>query len=226
MKMCFELDDSTKTVDIITKKNGRSSIKTVTIEDFIESIIISIKKGKDAFKRKTEFIYQESSDNSMKLFHRIQIGKNSYIYFVFKPASRMPMCLYKKFFSDVGMPSLVFAIKVVNKHFSKLYVTATKEVSNIDFNTELYKYPFSNVFEDGSVCIGMNRLEDLDDVDKNILKVVESFFSMPNTGENFNMNYNDKKIEYGELLENLSGSDFNNDYLVDFKTFKEWAESL
>lgn len=113
-------------------------------------------------------------------------------------------------FKNVGLPRILFAIKVCNNKCVNFKIFCVKEKDAFITNeTKLYKYPFSNVFHDGSVCLGNNSISSfqLKSIN-NIILIPEMFLSMPNSDHA----YSNKK-PYNEFLEELQDKKFDDNLL-------------
>ncbi|MCC0673185.1 hypothetical protein IC216_14430 [Clostridioides sp. ES-S-0145-01] len=135
------------------------------------------------------------------------------------------MSFGKDFYSDVGMPNLLFAIKTVNNIFSGLYVSVSK-TKNINESTQLFIYPFSNVYDSGNVCLYSDQINlDFSKIE-NIFLVPNIFFSMPNTIDHFSVKNNTQNLDYLGLLEYLNHKQFYNNLLVKNYTYNKWIKKL
>lgn len=117
-------------------------------------------------------------------------------------------------FKNVAMPKTLYAIKVCNNKCVSLRIGCVKNGS-INNSTTIYKYPYSNVFDTRSVCLGGNMLNDfiLSDL-SNIVMIPEMFLSMPNNTDGYSGS-NSSGFKYDELLECFEESTFDEDILVE-----------
>ncbi|EQF26844.1 prokaryotic E2 D family protein [Clostridioides difficile CD160] len=219
----FELIENSNTVNLIENNNGRKRVKTLLVSDFISSILSSSELKNLSDIPFFSPIYQEK--DNMKLIQTIQLNKTTKIYIILREELSAPMSFGKDFYSDIGMPNLLFAIKIVNNIFSKLYVSVSK-TKNINENTQLFIYPFSNVYNNGNVCLGSNQINlDFNKIE-NIFLVPNIFFSMANTIDYFSVENNTQNLDYLELLEYLNHKQFDSNLLIKNYTYNEWTKKL
>lgn len=131
-------------------------------------------------------------------------------------------------YKNVAMPKTLFAIKVCNSKCVSLRIGCVKE-GLIKESTEIYKYPYSNVFDTQSVCLGGNMINDflLNDL-SNIVMIPEMFLTMPNNRDGYSGS-NISGLKYEELLECFEESKFDNDILnksYNTPTYKDFINKL
>ena len=88
----------------------------------------------------------------------------------------------------VPYPSLLFSIRVVNGKVNKTNVFAVKETDKdrLDENTVLYNFPFGNVYQDGSICWGGNKLPQIDGLSEVLKGVIHLFYSAETNADLWN----------------------------------------
>lgn len=230
MKTLIELESNSNTVKVIKEVNGVKKDKTMLVSDFLDSLNLSLEKSpvkKNKFEEIISPLYMKKYN--MELIQTKQIGARSFIYFLLRKKASAPMPLNGRMYADVGMPNLIFAIKVVNSKFSKLGLVAVKD-DYITPNSLIYLYPFSNLMDTlgGSMCLGGNKIAvDFKDI-KSVFKIPNLFFDMPNNMSGFSANRNSKGMEYDELLMYLDGKEFEDDLLVESKicTYEDWIKYI
>lgn len=225
----IELFNDSNSVRLIEDAHGRKINKFISIDDFISSVASSTKRGKvDKFKPIIGELYREQFNT--RLIQTIQLNKNKFAYILFRPRALAPFSIYSRDFGEVGMPSLLFAVIVVNNRFSKLYLAVTDEDNLVTEDSKLFQYPFSNVFQNtGSVCTGSNSIKIDLSIKENLFNIPNMFFSMPNTAEAFSPNNNTAKLTFQELGKKLQGIQFPNELLVPNKSlnnYKDWINRL
>lgn len=57
----------------------------------------------------------------------------------------------------VGYPGIVYVFQVANNILTSAHLHAVKELPKPD--TQLFRYPYFNSYEDGRICMGCNRIE-------------------------------------------------------------------
>ena len=90
--------------------------------------------------------------------------------------------------------------------------------------TQLYRYPFSNVSSDGSICMGGKSFGTIECLD-HLVDVPELFMSSFMTDHSYN-GANSSGLEYQDFLASLDGKDvFPEEYLVKMKiTYADWRK--
>jgi hypothetical protein len=112
--------------------------------------------------------------------------------------------VYKK----VGYPAMLFWFSFFNEK-AEASVVAVKD-SIIKASTELYRFPFSNVYQSGSICwpsLSRNRIQDL----HQLATLPYLFLGAP---KNMDLYENIEKINLRELLDSLQNQDFDDEKLV------------
>ncbi|NFH90540.1 hypothetical protein FDA33_10080 [Clostridium botulinum] len=226
-KIYIELIDGSKSVNMVqVLEEGQKKEKLISIEDFVTSITASL-DGKN-FEEVKSPIFRDL--RGVRLIQSKQVGKNSHTYVLFQAKHNTPFQLFNRFYENVGVPNLLYGVKVVNNRLSKLYVVAIKD-TNIVGSTKLYKYPFTNVSGNlGSACLGRNvfdvGIED-NDLEK-LYSIPNQFMSMPNNLDYYRIQNNNKCYECEQLLKVLNNNIFDNDLLVenDIMTYANWFNQL
>lgn len=224
-KMLIELIENSNTVTVIEElEGGRKEEKTITMEDLISSIISSTNKG--AFRTIKSPLYKEW--RGIKLIQSKQIGENSHIYVLLKEKHKAPMQIFNRMYGNVGVPTLLYGVKVINDRMSDLFVVAIKDNVVIE-NTVIYKYPFTNVSGTlGKVCLGGNIFNKGISKGNELYKIPNQFFSMPNTMHSYRSDNNSKGLEFETMLKNLNDNEFDDDLLVDKDnlSYSQWFDLL
>ncbi len=231
-----EFKDNNMVVIKYTTSRGITE-KYVSFDDYAKAIASSVK-------------VEESSNISFEspilpsfdirtIFHREYSTGAHHILLVREPApadftlhsynssnTKQKVITYKK----VGMPRLIFAIKIFENMIQSVKVCAVKAV-NITEDTPLFNYPFSNVdgvnkYGSGSICFGSNKISTMNVKNLSSLHSVPNMFlSMPNNHDKYGHNLTDYRYE--DLLELLEGQPFDNEILQPGDvTLKEWIEKL
>lgn len=227
----FKIDMDSNTSFIVEDKHGFKADIPVSTEDLISSIVSSTKNKrgkKNAFKPISSPL--AISKDGMQLVQTIQDGKNSFLYIIKRSARPAAIQIFNRFYDNVGVPNLLFAIRVINNHFSQLYVVATCS-ELIEENMRICKYPFSNVLHNnGSVCLGSNSLSDMTFTNlNNLFNVINYFFSMPNNMDGYSCANNSEGYEFEQLVKFLQNKEFENSLLVSnqsLTTYKDWINSI
>lgn len=209
-KIVIELIDKSKTVNVFTEDdNGKKKDKIVDMQSFLVGILSAVEK--DELHSYISPLYEER--RGVKLIQSKSFNSNSTMYVLHMKKCNQPMPIYNRFYDNVGIPALLFAVKVVNNRLTDLYTVAVKD-EIITNETKIYKYPFSNVNGfNGKVCTGSNRFEPgiEDNNFKKLYEVPYQFISMPNLGAEYNnyvgtteelfRKFNNKEFDDGLLQE-------------------------
>lgn len=224
MKMNFELDTNNKTVTIISEKEHCKNIKVISINDFIESILASTNIN-DIYNLSP--LYKEV--DGVKLIQVKQRTRKNKIFVLSFNIARYDVPIYSRTYVDTGIPKLLFAVHSVNNKLSSLYCCCVK-ATDISEDTELFEYPFTNVYgNDSRVCLGANNFEKgLEDNNyKKLFRVPYDFMAMPNTGHSFVQLHNSEGFSFESLLKYLQHRDFDDNLLVSKGvTYSQWIDKL
>ena len=114
---------------------------------------------------------------------------------VFLPEAKRPMQYGLKgqesaFTGLIWYPSIIFLINVdvEKKKVTGMSAYAVKEkaFSELSDGTRLYSYPFGNVSDSGSVCLGGNTVEGVSDYRETVEAALNVFFSAQTNDDYFN----------------------------------------
>ena len=129
---------------------------------------------------------------------------------------------------EIEYPTLLFVVNISAGIFTNLAAFCVID-KQINEKSIIYKYPFSNVYADGKVCLGNNKLQISWRDSDAILKIPNLFFSMSNTLR-VNGNSNSKGYDLNLLLEYIINKDcFEDELLVEDDkalTYKELIDDL
>lgn len=222
--------DTTSNTALVTKNvSGVKKEFTVATSDLIDSFRLS-KSNADDKKFKPIIGLIQQKKNGYELIQTIQIAKQGFIYIFKVDKKRVPFYIYDKCYGVCGMPSLLVAVKVVNKKFNGMYVQAIKENTIIENSSPLYIYPFSNTScNTGSVCFGLNSFEQKLNSIEDIVRLIDYFYEIPNTSEMFRVLNNKPKLQFRELASTLKDEDFNDDFLVEnssVSNYEMWLSQI
>lgn len=224
-KMTVEFYNNSKSVNIVTKDGLKKTEKTVSIDAFLISILDATSQS----ELNTFISPLHRIKKGVELIQCKNLGPNSTIYVLFRKKGFAPMPHYNRMYGNVGVPSLIFAVKVVNNRMSRLYTVATKD-NTITNDTKIYKYPFTNVDGyTGLVCTGSNKFEPgIEDNDLKLLfDIPNKFFSMPNN-QGYESCRNPKYKNVEEVFKALNNVEFDEGLLVKspFLSYKDFIEKL
>lgn len=125
------------------------------------------------------------------------------------PEQNHYMWLRDERMEDVAFPSLIFVFALRETTVVGKFVAAVKE-DYILGDTPLFRYPYSNVFNDGSCCwSGLPQITDI----RQLGTLPELFFASPDTEHNYEK-ANSSGLVIRELLEKYRGKRFPKEFLV------------
>lgn len=221
--MKFEILDN-GLVLIQEENNGLFKEKTINYSDFFK-IMQSLYENSIKDKKNESlkgYLYCENNNNS--IIQTIMTDKKNSSVIIKRKKSKAPFIINNKTM-EIEYPNLIFVVNIANGSFSTLKVMATKE-DIIDYNTELYYYPFTNVYADSRVCLGGNRLRISHYETNKILEIPNLFFSMANTGQSHKKT-NSKNFDTNELISYILENGFNDELLVSQnKNYRDLLEEL
>lgn len=211
--------------------------KYITFDDYAKAISSSVKQEQGSsisfespilpsFDVRTIFHREYTTGAHHVILVRESIPAEFTLHSYNSSNTKQRVVTYKK----VGMPRLMFAVKIFQNMIQDVKVCAVKAI-NITEDTPLFNYPFSNVdgiskYGGGSICFGSNKISTMDVKNLSSLHSVPNMFlSMPNNHDKYGHNLTDYRYE--DLLELLEGQPFDNDILeASNVTLKEWIEKL
>lgn len=226
-KVYIELNEDSKSVNMVqVLEGGQRKEKLMRIEDFVTSITASL-EGKN-FGEVSSPIFR--SLKGISLIQSKQISKSSHTYVLFQAKHNTPLELFNRFYDNVGVPNLLYGVRVVNNKLSRLYVVAIKD-TDIVSTTKLYKYPFTNVNGNlGSACLGRNTFDPgIEDNDlEKLYNIPNQFMSMPNNLDYYRIQSNTKCYECEQLFKVLNNNTFDDDLLVEngIINYADWFNQL
>lgn len=174
----------TQYVDADFYSKGRVVSKKTSIEGFFENL-------KECIEGESSNTYRHTALLPSNLI-ALRLGKKegSFIAFFFIPAKKQPLNLYGNR-NIIPFPSLLFEFAVENDYCTRPVVYAVKE-DTIDELTELYHYPFGNVYSDGRICFGSNNLKDIKEP-ADCLKLISLFFGCETNNDLWDIKQNVSK---------------------------------
>lgn len=152
---------------------------------------------------------------------RMEQGKFSAEVVAVLPASKQ-IVTYEKTKYDICMPSLVFSFKVQEERLAETKVFTIKDDIPKE-KSRLYRYPFGNVFDSGSVCWGNNCIPRIKDL-KGLEMIMTLFIQSPCNDDLYNSEkcIGVKELPLRQLLQNLKDKNvFPEEYLRPIKNQKK-----
>lgn len=212
-------DENNVTIEINTDKG--TEVRYLTFDSFSKAIIAANQQIKlESIDVVESPIFTVGDGISTVQTRDYNTGSRTVI--LVREARPMDITYFDDVYKNVGMPRLLFAIKIYKNVIQTVKVMAVKDFI-IKEDTELYEYPFSNVSRgSGNVCFGMNRISSIDIPSLTALhSIPDMFLSMPNNNDSYGHNLSG--LAYRPLLEELVDKPFNNDWLEPaHKSYKDW----
>jgi hypothetical protein len=129
----------------------------------------------------------------------------SQVYVIEVPKNQIRIKFHDVPFDNVGHPRMLFTFKVKDGRILNMYIHAVHEKEPIDNNTPLYKYPYSNVHDDGLVCWSGYRNEEIRR-SKDLEMIPLLFLNQPNNSH--------LGSETREMVEAYCGKEFPDEQLA------------
>lgn len=221
MKAIITLDEfSPAKVEI--EKEGANRTVYLGLQELANFIVSSVKEDEieELEKPKPITVSPSLPLNTVKYS---KMSDNMEIIFLSYIETKADITYHKTAFEDVPFPNLVFCFGVRNNRLIKRHVLCYKD-SFLRDNTELYQFPYSNVFIGGNMCYHDNEyVEDLVQLQTLPYRWMHEPFNdhLYNQGRT---NKLDKSLR--EIFESTQGQSFNYDMLIPMNiTFDKWAES-
>ncbi|WP_026801313.1 hypothetical protein [Pontibacillus halophilus] len=209
-------DDLSRFSDYVSVKDISSDGKVVK-EEYLMTVdqLVSVLQRSEYSPANEPSIPVQSPilpDNGFKHVWREQ-GQTQDVY-TFVPAQQYDIRVHDTFIENVGFPSMIFCYQLDDSKITNLRVVAVKEkdMSEISENTEIYRFPFSNV-QRSEVCMGANPFPKIESVRE--LKTLHNFFiTIPFTNEWFDANSNNSDVyDLRELFNSVQGQAFPTEWL-------------
>lgn len=215
----------TNMVQIRSTTDRGKSVKTVSFEAYCEAIIAAQRKEENYGDEVDTPIFPQNP--SVSTIQMRQLTTGAEWYFITREAGPLDLQYHDTAFKQVGIPKLLFAVKLSKNVVQRVAVMATLD-RTITEDSKLYNYPFSNVSgETGIICFGGNRLHDYSfDSSLQLHSMPNMFLSMPNNDDNYGTR-NESKLAFRPLLEQIEGKDFPTEWLKASKlTYGEWRDKF
>lgn len=199
---------------MIEEDNGIKKERTVTID----SLIMAMKESLT-----TACVYHSIGEIPFG-YYDAEIGSERGKFcakaVMVLPAGKQ-MMKYEDTYYDAAIPSLVFDFDVSDERLSSTQVYVMKNEKPTD-KSQLYRYPFGNVSESGTVCWGRNQLPKIRKL-KDLEEIMMLFIQSPCNSDYYrsSMYCGHEGVSLRELFEMLKDEEsYPEDYLVPLKGTK------
>lgn len=221
MKAVITLEENSP-AKVQIEKSGAQRTVFLPLQQVADFIVSSVKEeAEEPAKAEPIVISPALPPNTVK-YAKLSDGTD--LIFTFHSETQADVSYHKDVFENVPFPHLVFCFGIRNNRITQKYVFAYKDRILRD-STKLYRFPYSNVYQSGSMCYHDN--EPIHDVVQ-----LQSF-----SHNWMRLGYNDHLYHQGtsnKLNEPLRGvfeksqnKLFNYDILADTSlTFQTWSERL
>ena len=183
-------------IQVEEKIDGIVSVKNITTTDLVECFQNSIKEDK---RYESGFLpdnclsfSQSSTTRTLVLWH---------------PHLSVDYTYHKTTYENFPLPRMVFGFDLTNTGRivgSRVAVVADEKPKP---STQLYLFPFSNVYNDGNICIGAaNSLPAYKNL-WTLSGLPHHILGLPNNDHNYDRTDNKLRLGYRELLDHLQDKD-------------------
>jgi len=183
-------------IQVETRKKGVMSVKNIALQDLIDSLSKSIKESKvisSGFLPENCLSIQVSDDlKSIVLWH---------------PLQHCDYTLFKTTYENFPIPRMVFGFDIDTSGKVKGHRMAIADDERPTVATRLYEYPFSNVYDNTSICIGAANNLPVYEKLPSLASLPNLILSIPNNDHNFKRANNRLHLDYRELLDHLQDKD-------------------
>lgn len=226
----IELNNSNYCKITVEDENGVKTNKNVSFETLMS--LMSASTTEDYFDNSSANVHVSDILPGDHMISTIQVkeiySSKSKWYVLLREQVPVDMKLKNKVYRKVAMPRTLYAIKVCNNKCVSLRICCVQN-GPITMDTPIYRYPYSNVFDTKSVCLGGNSISDFELNDlSNIVMIPEMFLSMINNNDGY-YGSNSSDFNYDELLELMENASFDNKILVksyNTPTYKNFLNNL
>lgn len=134
-----------------------------------------------------------------------QITTKRKIYVLEIPKSRLRVKYHDVAYEDVGHPRMACILEVKEKLVTGMKLVAVPDTGDITLKTPVYRYPYSNVFENGKVCWNGYQDEEINS-GRELAALPLLFLSGTNN--------NHLRSNVRELFDHYQGKDYSTQQLV------------
>jgi hypothetical protein len=181
-----------ETIGVEEKKDGVIRAKRVAPSDLVKCFEKSIK---DAKRADSGFL----PENCLS----VSVTAKIKTFFVWHPLLRTDYTYHKTVYERFPIPRTVFGFDVANDGRVTKCKVAVVADEKPGPDTKIYEWPFSNVYGDGSVCVGAaNNLPAYKNT-RALSSLPHLILSLPNNDHNYSRAKNRLRADCRELLEHM-----------------------
>lgn len=217
-------------VKITHKADNGKQVRYIEFNEYVKALSSAVKQTDYGdVEVKDSPILPQFKDVSTIMHRELSTG-SQYLVLVREPKP-FDITYFESKFNKVGIPKLIFGVKIYSNIIQEVYVVAVKD-KIITEKTKIFHYPFSNVSgSNGHICFGGNRISNINVKSLTGLhSVPRMFLAMPNNNDSYG--HNKSGLQYRPLLEALEGKKFKEGWLKPLEqgntqvTYEEWIKNL
>lgn len=145
------------------------------------------------------------------------------------PPHRRKVFYHNAVIEDVPFPRLLFGFELMvreaNMDIANVFLAALEDQIVLNEESKVYFYPYTNVTNSFSVCWGGQKLPSIERVSQ-LATIPELFFNSPNS-DCYYSDANNSKLPYRELVEQIKGKSFPDEYLkMTGYGLQEWIQKM
>jgi len=156
MKAVITLEDTLPAKVEIEKAGARRTVY-LNMQDLASHIVSSVKVEDIEDRPPEPEVILTSPSLPLNTVKYAKLSDDTDLLFMVYPESRNDVTYHNAVFTDVPFPNLVFCFKVKNNRLSASMLMAYKD-RFLREETQLFRFPFSNVFSDGNMCYHDNSV--------------------------------------------------------------------
>jgi len=136
-----------------------------------------------------------------------EVSNLSKILTLWIPPGHIDCIYHKTVYERFPMPAMAFSITVGSNGRTSAHRLTVIADEPPTPKTPLYLYPFSNVYDDGGICIGAANVLPLYKNIRPLGTLPYHILGLPNNDHQFAIRNNKQKLSYRDLLEHLKDKD-------------------
>jgi hypothetical protein len=179
-------------ITVEERSNGVLSTKNITLDDLVDCFQSGVR---DTKRFESGFLPEGCISFSLSDSQKTLVLVNSSL--------RVDYTYFKTVYENFPLPRMVFAFDLnLYGQVTGAYMAVMAD-EKPKASTQLFKFPFSNVYHDGRICIGAgNELPAYKKLPA-LAGLPHHILSLPNNDHNYDRGGNRLKLGYRELLDHL-----------------------
>lgn len=216
MPFTIEITDE-YTVKIIEKKQDKSKVKYIEVDDLIDILKASKTVIKD---KEAELLFRTpvlTSFNDVSTISYTVINNNVQYIILKKDEGPHDFAFGGEIIKQMNLPTLIFTFKIYDGMIMNGYVCCVKDTI-VTEKSEVYYYPFGNVYLDTHICFGGNNMSNHKICDYTQLHSMPSRFLLMPTSDTYTQKSR-YKMETYKLCRHLANNKFDKEMLLEYNNF-------